>query len=67
MIALAMSSTANVVIIPMQDVLGLDEKARMNLPGSTAKSNWAWRLAKGQISHSTLDKLRELTVQSGRN
>ncbi len=30
-------------IIPMQDILGLDEKARMNIPG-TALHNWQWRM-----------------------
>ncbi|MDD4033853.1 MAG: 4-alpha-glucanotransferase [Candidatus Cloacimonetes bacterium] len=30
-------------IIPMQDILGLDEDARMNIPG-TALGNWQWRM-----------------------
>ena len=30
-------------IIPMQDILGLDDDARMNIPG-TALGNWQWRL-----------------------
>ena len=30
-------------IIPMQDILGLDDEARMNIPG-TALGNWQWRL-----------------------
>jgi 4-alpha-glucanotransferase len=37
-----MASPANAVIIPMQDVLGLDQRARMNTPG-TLKGNWQWR------------------------
>jgi 4-alpha-glucanotransferase len=39
-----MASPANVVIFPMQDVLGLDQRARMNTPG-TLEGNWRWRLA----------------------
>lgn len=31
-------------IVPMQDVLGLDEDARMNIPG-TALGNWHWRMS----------------------
>ncbi|MFA6911293.1 MAG: 4-alpha-glucanotransferase, partial [Candidatus Cloacimonadaceae bacterium] len=31
------------MIFPMQDILALDEKARMNIPG-TALGNWQWRL-----------------------
>jgi 4-alpha-glucanotransferase len=38
-----MACPANAVIFPMQDVLGLDERARMNVPG-TAHGNWRWRL-----------------------
>ena len=38
------SSNADTVIIPMQDFLNLDTKARMNTP-STLGGNWAWRSA----------------------
>jgi 4-alpha-glucanotransferase len=38
-----MASPANLVIFPMQDVLGLGNNARMNIPGSL-KGNWRWRL-----------------------
>jgi 4-alpha-glucanotransferase len=38
-----MASPANAVIFPMQDVLGLDQRARMNVPG-TLDGNWSWRL-----------------------
>jgi len=38
-----MASPANAVIFPMQDVLGLDQRARMNIPG-TLEGNWQWRL-----------------------
>jgi 4-alpha-glucanotransferase len=37
------SSPANVVIFPLQDVLGLGTRARMNVPGTIDK-NWIWRL-----------------------
>ena len=38
-----MASPANLVIIPMQDILGLGKSARMNTPG-TLEGNWKWRL-----------------------
>lgn len=38
-----MASHANLVIFPMQDLLALDDQARMNTPG-TRKGNWRWRL-----------------------
>jgi 4-alpha-glucanotransferase len=45
---MAYSSVAHTVILPIQDVLGLDETARMNTPASV-KSNWQWRLKPGQL------------------
>ena len=42
--ALYMSS-ADTVILQMQDILGKDNSARMNYP-STLGGNWKWRLTK---------------------
>lgn len=39
----ALTSVARWVVVPMQDILGLDSKARMNTPG-VAEGNWGWRL-----------------------
>jgi 4-alpha-glucanotransferase len=64
-IRLAMLSVADKVIIPMQDVLGLGEKARMNRP-ATGKGNWRWRLLPGQIKSSIAEKLLDITKTSGR-
>lgn len=41
------SSIADVVIVQMQDLLMLDNRARMNFP-STIGGNWQWRLKKKQ-------------------
>lgn len=45
---MAYASVAKIVILPLQDVLGLDETARMNTPASV-KLNWLWRLKPGQL------------------
>ncbi|MCI0694669.1 4-alpha-glucanotransferase [candidate division KSB1 bacterium] len=58
-IRLAMSSVAQMVIIPMQDVLGLGEKARMNFPGKP-EGNWGWRLRAGQVTPALAKKLADL-------
>lgn len=42
-------SQAAWVIIPMQDILGLGEKARMNIPG-TVNGNWQWQLDKNLVT-----------------
>jgi 4-alpha-glucanotransferase len=39
----AYASVAKTVIVPMQDVLGLDESARINTPASV-HNNWVWRM-----------------------
>ncbi|MEG2454146.1 MAG: 4-alpha-glucanotransferase [Clostridia bacterium] len=38
-----MSSRADLVVVPMQDYLGLGAEARMNIP-STSVGNWTWQM-----------------------
>src|SRR5262249_42531847 len=57
----AFSSTANTAIVPMQDVLGLDSTARMNLPASD-KGNWNWRVP----TQWPVEEAREGAVQLDR-
>lgn len=54
---LAYASVADIAIIPIQDVLGLDETARMNTP-SSAVNNWQWRLLPDQMTADPEKKLR---------
>ncbi|MBR6034009.1 MAG: 4-alpha-glucanotransferase [Clostridia bacterium] len=35
---------AQMAIIMVQDVLGLDESARINMPGTISNENWSWKL-----------------------
>ncbi len=44
MIKYALKSNAKIVMIPVQDILGLDEDARINLPGHEFDDNWSWKL-----------------------
>ena len=60
LIRLLMMSIAKTVIIPMQDLLGLGEDARMNRP-STARGNWEWRLLPDQVTPVHQEMLLELT------
>jgi 4-alpha-glucanotransferase len=64
-IRLVMMSVANLSVFPMQDILGLGEKARMNRP-ATQKGNWRWRLRKGQITPELMKRLGEMTRNYGR-
>ena len=35
---------AKIAIITVQDILGLDDSARINIPGFDLKENWSWKL-----------------------
>lgn len=59
-IRLAMSSIANLAIFPLQDILGLGETAKMNIPGSV-KGNWSWRYEESVLTLELNSKLRSLT------
>jgi 4-alpha-glucanotransferase len=60
-----LSSVADTVIIPLQDLLGLDNDARMNLPNS-ASGNWAWRYKRGALTGEVKARLKQLTQVYGR-
>ncbi len=65
LIRMAMMSVANLVIIPAQDLLGLPESARMNIPGSST-GNWQWRILKEQLQPELANSLYEMTKTYGR-
>lgn len=54
-------SPAELVILPMQDVLRLDGSARMNLPG-TLGGNWAWRMRPDAVNPGLSAGLRALNM-----
>lgn len=65
LIRLAMASVADLVIFPLQDILGLGQEARMNQP-ATIKGNWQWRLLPEQLTPSHSRKLLIMTEVYGR-
>jgi 4-alpha-glucanotransferase len=46
LLELALRSSAELAVVPLQDLLGLGDEARFNSPGTTS-GNWSWRLATG--------------------
>jgi 4-alpha-glucanotransferase len=60
LIRLAIASVAKTAIFPLQDVLGLGNHARMNLPG-TAEGNWRWRFRWEMLTPEVEQRLAELT------
>ncbi len=61
----AMSSVSDLAVVPLQDVLGLGNEARMNLPASTA-GNWDWRARAGALTPEVGARLKKLTETYGR-
>lgn len=59
------ASVANSAITPMQDLLGLGNSARMNLPASTS-GNWSWQCKNGDFSDEIALRLKALTETYGR-
>lgn len=62
----ALSSVANIVIIPMQDVLNLGSEARMNFPG-VQHGNWQWRFTWDQIHDQLANRYKEMSELYQRN
>lgn len=65
LIRVAHLSVADLAIVPVQDVLGLDSRARVNRPGTT-RGNWKWKLRRGQLRRTHARKLGEITELAGR-
>jgi 4-alpha-glucanotransferase len=61
----AEASLANLCVIPVQDILGLDSDARMNTP-SSSNGNWGWRYTPRSLTPELAAKLRLLTEVSDR-
>jgi 4-alpha-glucanotransferase len=61
-----LGSVADTAIIPLQDVLGLGNEGRMNLPNST-EGNWSWRFAAGALTDVHAQRLRDLSQTYGRS
>ncbi len=65
LIRLGEASVANWFVTPLQDVLGLDAEARMNLPGREG-GNWIWRARPADFEHDGLRRLQHFTRIYGR-
>ncbi len=65
MIRAVCNSVANTVVVPLQDVLGLDGSHRMNRPGSPT-GNWAWRFDWAMVGAEPARVLGVIAAASGR-
>ena len=67
MISFCMDSNASIVIFPMQDLLGLGEEGRMNIPGTVGDQNWTWRMERDSIDEKLIKKMSDLTKETYRS
>ncbi len=65
LIEMALGSPARLAVVPMQDLLGLGDDARMNTP-ATSSGNWAWRMEEGAFTPDLARRLRDLAARHGR-
>ncbi|MEG1457956.1 MAG: 4-alpha-glucanotransferase [Acetivibrio sp.] len=61
----AYESIAQTAIFQLQDILKLDNQARMNFPG-TLGGNWEWRVKKGEFTTEHQEELKKLVEIYGR-
>jgi 4-alpha-glucanotransferase len=65
LIRLGMMSVAHTFIVPLQDLFGLGEDSRMNLPGREM-GNWGWRFTADWLEHPAHERLAEMTRRYSR-
>ena len=65
LIGLLMRSPSWLCVVPLQDYLGLDDRARINRP-STTGGNWVWRVRGEDLSPELARRIRRLTAIGGR-
>lgn len=66
LIRATLQSVSELAVIPMQDLLALDGKHRMNVPG-TIDGNWTWRFDWDMVDENCAPKLKKLNKLYGRS
>ncbi|MBO6304986.1 MAG: 4-alpha-glucanotransferase [Selenomonadaceae bacterium] len=65
LVEFAYRSNARMAIIPLQDLLALDSRHRMNIPG-TVGMNWKWRVTTAELELLDINWLKNLVEEAGR-
>jgi 4-alpha-glucanotransferase len=56
-----MTSRSNLVVMQVQDILGLGNEARFNYPGTVQPTNWSWKLTPALLESINWSKLKLIT------
>ncbi|MCQ2398098.1 MAG: 4-alpha-glucanotransferase [Sphaerochaetaceae bacterium] len=62
MMRVLLASRAKFVIIPLQDILGLGNEARMNAPSTVGTFNWSWRFNPEDLKDWMIGRLHDMNV-----
>ena len=65
-VAILFASTANLAIVPMQDVLCMGDGARMNAPSTVSGKNWTFRFVESDLKNRKASWLKRLTQEYNR-
>ena len=60
LIKYALKCNGKLVIVPIQDLLGLDTNSRVNVPGTTSNFNWSWKLKDFKGLNSVINEFSKL-------
>ena len=66
MIRFVYGCCSNLAVIPVMDLLGLDDSARLNSPGTVGSPNWEWRMTDWRRLRQRVGFIREVVARSGR-
>ena len=66
LLRLDFAAPSRLAVAPLQDVLGLGTEVRFNRPG-TIRHNWEWRFTEAQLLPKTGERLRALSLDTGRS
>ena len=67
MVRYTYATKAKLAIVPLYDLLGLDDSARLNFPSTVGSPNWEWCLRDWKDLRKKMDYIREAVVSSGRS
>ena len=65
LVCTAMASVSKLCVIPLQDWLGYDNRARINVPSTTGE-NWRWRVKKKELTEELAGTIYAAVKRYGR-
>lgn len=66
-VRLALDDAADIAVLPVQDIVGLDDAARMNMPGTVGSPNWEWKMTGFATFEKAMDLFGGYVRKSGRD